>query len=195
MKQMLINLVAAALLLVATQAFAATMWEAISDITTVSRGQDITRLTVTDTGTSFVFDMYLLGQPVARDASTQYNVYIGSAASLPSDPNALITSSYYKVLTRYSPQTGYVTKMVDLSDPNNPVQKTLLAIPQYSNSLKRLEWVISKNDITSVPYFMGTTENTTGIVDHTSVAATPIPAAVWLFVSGILCLIGLKRRM
>ena len=73
---------------------------------------------------------------------------------------------------------------------------------QTNGVANRLEWRIAKSDITLPEIFTlkGTTSDLSfcpfpfAVRDSTGSFTTPIPSAVWLLGSGVLCLIGLQRR-
>lgn len=67
-----------------------------------------------------------------------------------------------------------------------------------SDDRKTLGWVVSRNDLflPGIWEFAGLTHSSSGNprYDHTPMTPTPIPGAAWLLGSGLVGLIGLKRR-
>lgn len=187
-------LMSATLLFIATPAFALTTWEATSTISVPSApGQDIDKISITDGGSKYTFDMFLKGKPAMTDVGTQYNIYVGANPHLPDYADYLSNANAIKWL-RLSSTTMLIPSFVTSEgDVKTPTFTTY-----FSGTTNRLEWIVDKGDITTVAsYFMGTTEKGVYTIDHTNVgnmAATPIPAAAWLLASGLFCLIGLKRK-
>lgn len=138
-----------------------------------------------DTG-SYYFQMLLEGAPAAN---TFYGVYLG----LPGNSDLTIENADYAaesvLRTKYSNYfwayfTDYTGSKVESS------------IPGFRYENKVLEWTVAKTDIESSWFhYMGATSTSSGLIsDTTAVAATPIPGAVWLLGSGLVGLIGLRRK-
>lgn len=181
-------LIATALLLsVDTQTFAATTWEAFSTFTPTSQGVDIGKIATVDNG---------IGHSAASTYSfssvaAEYNSYLSSNPNLPDSTDCSKTSNLDIFNITHSNPASF-TCFTDASGH--------VTIPQFSTlfsgSTNKLEWTIGKaNSPNAFTFMTGTTEKDGGPIDHTNIAAAPIPAAAWLLASGILCLVGLKRKI
>jgi hypothetical protein len=182
----------------AVPSFAALDWDNGAGITwtkdntgdVASPGKDIVKVGVGTDNVGYIFRMYLLAAPEGtRDAGTIYNVILG-ASSFPQD--YAIESIFKWKYSRTSPGYGFTLVGDSISVTEFSVVNNL--------GSHYLEWKVDKDQIDSGFYFMGATTDGSGLTtsghlyDKTEVAATPAPAAAWLLGSGIIGLIGIRRR-
>jgi len=152
-----------------------------------SKGKDILKVGMDNDSVNnqYVFRMYLNGiVPNMTDVGTIYNIYFGATPSPTGQNSDYVTYSFSwdSIRGKYSKASATDLDSLAFSQPDN----------------KTLEWKANKNEITgSILYFMGATTDSTGQLTGThpyDITATPIPAAAWLFGSGIVGLIGIRRR-
>ena len=175
-------------------AFAAFNWNSGAGITWAygatgtnppTLGTDIVKIGVGSDSSQYVFRMYLNGAPATRDYGTVYGVYLGES----SPPTDYSIESLLKKNTKGVLSYSYLLGDTSFTLAPNGFSKL--------DNGKTLQWKIDKIDVTGDwNYMMGVTSQASGetIYDHTNVAATPIPAAAWLLGSGIIGLIGIRRR-
>ena len=205
-KKLMVCSILTALLLTFTfvPAHAALDWDSGTGVTwaldvtgdAITSGKDILKVGVgsdidTNNNIEYIFRMYLSAAPDGEeDAGTIYNVFLGTS-SPPSD--YVIDSMFKWKYSKTSPGYGFTM----LGD--SIAVKEFSQVDDQTNHY--LEWKVGNDQITdSLFYFMGATTDATGLTtsghlyDQTEIAATPIPAAAWLLGSGIIGLIGIKRR-
>ncbi len=115
----------------------------------------------------------------------------GSAFNLSSIDMALFASGTFP-----SGSTGSLTVRGTLFESENVVSRTVKLVE--GNSLELITFDSSFNNLESVTIF-GSIELfpiiDNIVTDDASIVQTPIPAAVWLFGSGFIGLVGLKRKI
>lgn len=145
-----------------------------------TNGQKIENVKITSTNSNYNIDMQLHDTP---SAGTSYSVLMST------HQNDLLSN----------PLT------LDATASLNRFQKLVVAfsteVTQSGNWLsgsKNLHWSIPQNNLFSGAtfWFAGQSYNTNSFLlySQTKPAATPIPGAIWLLGSGIMGLIGLRRR-
>jgi hypothetical protein len=185
-------LIATALLLsVDTQAFAATTWEAFRTSTPASQDVNFGKTATGDNGLGHIFYTRVANTYSFSNVAAEYNSYLSS------NSNLLIGTDCSKIsnLDLLNVALSNPASLTCFTDASGRV-----IIPQFSTlfsgSAHKLDWSIGKADApTAFAFMAGTAEIDGGAIDHTNIAAAPIPAAAWLLASGILCLVGLKRKM
>lgn len=193
-KTVVFSLLLAGTLLASAPAVAAPLYDGWSAVTpTVTDpvgdappGLDITGIRHASVGGDHFFRMDVMGPiPIPGNSYTLFALnappapdYIFSSTTKPiTDPNII---SFTKTFT---------------NDTNSEDATSRFRYTNNGNGSFFLEWSL-ENDaaLNSVFYLAGKTGVGTATIDTTSMAATPIPGAAWLFVSGILGLIGIKRK-
>jgi len=171
--------------------------------------QDIVSASLTSDATTYSFSMTLLGAPGgagSTDYAVAYGIFLINAApnppgnmgnyftysGIPSNIDAYMYTNYVSPGTTDSVVFGkYKGLMGDLSfdSPSfNPM-------PTFSANGSTLTWTINKSQLASGFSWLAATYGNNGLfLDKSNVALTPIPNAIWLFGSGVVALVGLKRR-
>lgn len=94
---------------------------------------------------------------------------------------------------RLNPDSTWAVTVVDMAnpicDPNNPGTAPVAGAVCYQNGFAGYPFLMRADGERVVTYI-----NPTGFSDYLSPAPVPVPAAVWLFGSGLLGLAGLARR-
>ncbi|MBI5576029.1 MAG: hypothetical protein HY896_06655 [Deltaproteobacteria bacterium] len=173
-------------------------------------GQDIVGSSFTSDATKYYFNLQLAGAPGgtgADDYANSYGIYfIGGAPNPPGNQG-----EYFGVSTALGENIdAYTYVNYTLGGNTNSIvygkYKGLLEngtfdspnfspMPTFSANGSSLTWTIGKDQLASSFSWLGATFGTGGtFYDKSSVAATPIPNAVWLFGSGVVALVGIKRR-
>ena len=148
-------------------------------------GKDIEKIGVGSDSNQYVFRMYLDSAPTTSDYGTIYGIYLGAS----SPPTDYSIESLLKKNTKGVLSYSYLLGDTSFNLATNGFSRL--------DNGKTLEWKIDKTDVTGDwNFLLGATANSSGetVYDHTNVAATPIPAAAWLLGSGIIGLIGIRRR-
>jgi hypothetical protein len=160
--------------------------DVVNDGATPSTAKDILKIGMGDdiSNSQYVFRMYLNGSvPNQADAGTIYNIYF-SADNPPID-HYMTYSFSYDGAGKFHKSTSSDLDSWAFGRPDGSFGKIL-------------EWKVNKDEIQgSIFNFMGATTDSTGLLTGThpyDIVATPIPAAAWLLGSGIIGLIGIKRR-
>lgn len=154
----------------------------------IGNAKDITDVGVASDNTSYYFRMVLAAAPAASAAGTVYGIYVGLPDNTGLAPDTADFSLEANLRKRSNVYFNYT--LTDWTG-GEPVQST----PVFTHSGKTLEWKVDKTLLGSSFSFLGATSTAAGkVVDTTSVAATPIPGSVWLLGSGLVGLIGLRRR-
>lgn len=150
-------------------------------------GRDIAGVGLASDSTSYYFRMELVAAPAANSVGTIYGIYIG----LPGDSGLTVENADMSLEASLRKRSNiYFNYTLTDWTSGEPVQST----PEFSARGTILEWKVDKDLLGSYFSFMGATSSSTKIIDTTSVAATPIPGAVWLLGSGLVGLIALRRR-
>lgn len=173
-----------AITLASTSAFAAT-WTAGER--TIRASQDIERVVIDQGATDYTFSMYLKGTPTLTDNRTIYGIYMTRDSTQLEDIQFSNNFDFY-VETQVNR-----TPRNTLAFSTNTINGSSYS---FTTSNNMLQWSIPASQLNIQPfYFAGATFGSNlKAIDQTAVAATPIPGTAWLFVSGILGLVGLKRK-
>lgn len=149
--------------------------------------KDITGIWYAKDATNNYFRMDLNGAISAADHAGLYGIYITS--TVPSPDTIPSTAGLVAMIAFDFNSNLYTAASYTPSGTAIPV-----SIPfQKSDDGKTLEWSVPLTSLDGFFYYMGAT--ITGAVNDTTTAtATPIPSTVWLLGTGVIGLIGLKRR-
>jgi len=180
---------AATMLFVSTSAFAIiapTTWTALSEI-----GSPITDVQVTKNASTYDFVMNLTGPAVAGNT---YSIYLS--------PTPSVFDEYLQDVSAAATQQKSLSVIFGFTDWTYTSSGWEPAtVPLISSGLspdkKTLSWQVAQSDVLFQAFwFAGQVTNpaTGSDLGKTDVAATPIPSAAWLLGSGILGLVGLRRR-
>jgi hypothetical protein len=177
-----IGILAAMLLLITAPSFAATTWSVLGE-----SGSGIKDVKIIDGSSSYSVQMDL---NTAALVGNNYSVYFSPTANVYDDFTQSIDSTVQK---RFALTSNLVTYTLVNGDWQNSAP---VAVPgNLSSDHKILTWTVAKSELPLATfYFGGDVAVGQSTLGKTAVAATPIPGAVWLLSSGILGLIGLKRR-
>ncbi len=178
-------------------------------IAALTPAQDIVGISLTSDATQYFFHVQLAGAPSATDYAKTYGIYfIGGAPNPPGnrgeyfDNYVALTGQNidaYSYVSNYQGSTpyptvygqyrGYLPNSTTFDSPNfDPM-------PTFSANGATLTWAINKDQLaTGFSWLAATSINTTLLDKSTVASAVPIPNAIWLLGSGVVALVGLKRR-
>lgn len=127
--------------------------------------------------------MFIGGSPAGSGAS-KFDYYSDLLKPLNIDAYMKVT---YTTFPGYTVEDKYINNAGNILD---------LTVSNFTGSGSQLEWKIAKTQLASSFSWLAVSLDGVGhpLTDRTGVAVTPIPNAVWLFGSGIVALVGLKRR-
>jgi hypothetical protein len=141
----------------------------------------------------YVFQMNLLALPsTTSDNLPLYGIYLGGPPL-----SAPGLGSYYPTGFSSSVEVFYMVWGTTGAFYNLPRGSSVSASFNLLQGQNTLEWRVNTGSITSSSQFYGATSRLTDgyVFDTTAPAAvTPIPAAAWLLGSGLIGLIGIKRK-
>lgn len=153
--------------------------------TSIDAGFDILNVSVDDSGADYLFSMVLRGAP--STAGSTYGIYLGLPGN--TDFPTVVDSGVENYLN-WSRRLGF-----RFDDNGTFFNGTSIQDVAFMKNDSTLQWVVGKDLIGSDWFlFSGATFNQSQLIDSTSVAATPIPGAAWLLASGLIGLVGLRRK-
>lgn len=167
------------LLLAVVPSFAAPTWTALGET-----GSSITDVQITKNATTYDITMNLTSAAIYGNT---YSVYFS--------PTSDVFSSYSQNIDSTVGKRGGVTSnLFSYSFNNNVWVETSKIFVSGSASGTKLSWTVNTSDMQLANFYFG--GEAVGAIHNgtTKISATPIPGAVWLLGSGILGLVGLKRR-
>jgi hypothetical protein len=167
-------------------------------------GQDITNVWHAYDGGSHFFRLDLLGEPSRRhhDFSKIYGFYIDSKpGGNPADfllPGALSGIDYILYVSVVREGHSLNFRPAKLKEWNtgrfDSIHGGVEAFQHTRNGGKALEWKIDDSRIdTTFNWWAVSSNKLYGTVSANDIA-TPIPGAAWLFGTGVLALIGLRKK-
>lgn len=93
------------------------------------------------------------------------------------------------IVTQYSDTSAYIrNSRVDLQSPDRPAGADISFEPSYINFIRPI------TSTTGLPVYDLDFSSSNQFFTRTAVNSVPVPAATWLFVSGLLSLICVSRR-
>ena len=157
-----------------------------------SAGQNISKVWWGWASNAHYFRMDLAATPTVSDFADRYGIHVDFKSNvgnpLYSGIDTLLTSEFNG--SAYTPllKAWDGHKFATVNDP-------ILSWTgfDFQRSGNTLEWKIFGN--ATIFNWWGVTEKEGGLMDVSSkVTTTPIPSAAWLFATGVLALVGLKRK-
>lgn len=158
--------------------------------TTASASTNITSISYAAKDGYHYFKMDLEAAP---DTSTVYGIYLSTPKPEgPVEPKSLLGIQYVSENQLVSTARGKFSLLTHSFIVES--EATLNDVTSALNG-KSLEWKIAASEVGSSFWWLGATlTSDLNVLDRTNMAATPIPAAAWLFGSGIVGLVGIKRK-
>lgn len=164
----------------------------------VNPGQDISQVLFGSDTTSYYFRMDLAAAPGHSDLNTWYGIYLGTSG-VPLDSPFQADFGLEATWRTFGSSPLFSPVFTDFTNPSHQISG------QFFSQGNVLEWQVAKDALQSEWFtalshspsisFLGATLNAQGaLIDSSPVAATPIPGAAWLLASGLIGLIGLRRK-